>query len=209
MFKKLASFCAALLLGATVAAGASAAVVTFDDVDAPCCFGGVTPGGLLGPTLTYGPLTINGGVILNGNSGWAGLQTSDPNVYGTSDFLDLADDSLLPGSITMLFSTAQSFVGFDVINGFVAARFSVNVYDALDALIGGATFSLDQYPTAGAVGSVAFSVPGIRKITVESSQAQGQKDFAVDTITHVPEPATVALLGIALAGLAASRRRRQ
>ncbi len=185
--------------------------VGFDTVAAPCCFGSVIPGGPLGPQLTYGFLSLDGGVILNGNTGWSGLQTSDPNLYATSDFFKLADNSLLPGVITGIFDFEVDDLGFDVINGFGAASFSVKVYNASNVMVGSATFGLLAYPNSGAVGSVFFNLPGqIKWFEVTSAQATGAKDFAIDSISYssdkVPEPATFALMGLGLAGLAALRK---
>ena len=197
----------ALLPAATV-------TVDFDDPAAPCCFGLVTPGGPLGPSLTYPALQLDGGVILNGNTGWGGLQTSDSNVYGTIDFLALQDASLLSGRITGVFSAPMDELGFDVINGFVASTFHVRVYDAADQLFGSASFGLSAYPGVGAVGSVYFNLPGsIKWFEVYSDQATGSKDFAIDTLTYsgaaIPEPSTFSLLGVGVLALVARRRFRR
>jgi len=198
-----------VLLGLFVFAfAASAAVMNFDGVTAPCCYNQVTPGGPLGPVVTDGFLSVNGGVILDGASGWAGKQTSSPNVYGTSDFLPLQDSSLLPGKITGTFDGPVTDLSFDIINGHLAASFTVNLYNASHGIIAMVVIPLDAYPGSGAVHHVGFSgYSGIRSFEVLSGQGSGSIDFGIDTIDYtVPEPSTFFLMSAGLLAIPMLRR---
>lgn len=200
-----------LLVTLFIGSTASGEVINFDSISAPCCFSSITPGGPHGPSLVYPSITFDGGVIMNGDSGWSGLQTSDPNLYGTSDFLELADDSNLPGYITGTFNTPVDTLSLDVINGFGASTFHVEVYDLLNALIGSVSVALPAFPNPLAVGSASFDLSNnIKWFKVSSGQTPGAIDFAIDTVAFnvpVPEPGTIILLGFGLIGILGLRRR--
>lgn len=186
----------------------------FDGVTAPGCFHFVDPGGPLGPILTDGMLTLDGGVILNGDSGWHGNQTSGENLYGTSDFLPLHDQSLLSGQITGTFSSLVDRLRLDIINGYQEAQFTLKIYDGSGVMVSFISALVGAYPTSSAV-SFEMIFPGlIKSFEVSSGQVVGEIDFAIDSLQYetsaaIPEPATFALIGLGLLGLGAVRRYRK
>jgi hypothetical protein len=210
MRRFLLSLVFVILGAAALAPSAQADIVNFDSIPATCCYSDVAPGTGRGPVLVFPGVTFNGGVVMN-NTGWANLETSPSNLYGTSDFLPLHDGSLLPGIISAVFSSAVTSVRLDVINGLVGADFTMTAFGAGHSFLGSTFVSLADYPTAAAVGSLSLSgLGGIYSIEITSGQGDGDIDFAIDTVefTPVPEPGTLVLIGTGLATMLARRRRR-
>lgn len=115
--------------------------------------------------------------------------------------------------VVMTFSSAISSFSMDAINaGSLGARI-----DAYDAEVGGNLVATDDFFGLGAGGSVdVLSLTGsnIRRIAFYQPNAGQTEGVGFDNIRFnvsptgtVPEPASWALAGLALAGLAATRRR--
>ncbi|MEP7364607.1 MAG: PEP-CTERM sorting domain-containing protein [Acidobacteriota bacterium] len=189
---------------------APAAIVDFDSISASCCFSDVTPGGARGPVLVFGNATFDGGVVMD-NTGWNDMETSFPNLYGTSDYSELSDFSVLPGFITITFLSPVSFVTLDIINGSDASDFTLSAYDGLSALLGSSVVSLTSFGQPGSVASASVNFAGIKSVIITSAQGEGSIDFAIDTVnfsdTGVPEPATWLSVAGGLAVLALRRKR--
>ena len=122
---KVVFFASALALSSLASMPAFAAA-TFDGVAAPALFSQVTPGGPLGPVVTEGGITFNGGVIVNG-SDYGNEQTSNPNLYATTNIFQLANGGSLPGFITGTLSSQSNFIGLDIANGDLASTFSLSL----------------------------------------------------------------------------------
>jgi len=187
---------AALVFGSARMAGAT--TINFDEFPSPpvtCCY---VDTGVHGP-LVYPDVTVvdaaGDGAVMN-STGWANLQTSGNNLFGTEH-----------GAINLNFNGPASNLGLDVINGLPGSDFvfTLSEYNSAHVLIGLQTMTLGPFPNASAVGHFTANLGNIWFATIT-----GNGDFAIDTVTFnaVPEPASLTLLGGGLlAGIRRIRRR--
>ncbi len=214
--RNLLAVCAVLALAAAPSVSRADLLIDFDSISATGFFADVTPGAGRGPLLTFGDVTVDGGVVMS-NAGWGGMATTSPNLYGTTDAYELADGSKLPAYVTGVFDTAGAYDGItlDIINGWDAATFTLTAYDAFGDVLTNTSVDLAAYQLSGSVATVSLSgLSGLKSFKVTSSQQTGYVDFAVDTIRlkdgAVPEPGTLALFaGAGIAGLGFVVRRRR
>ena len=189
--------------------------VDFDSIAATGSFGDVVPGGPRGPLLVFPGITLDGGVVINSSLGGGGigdLATTAPNMYATSGDPFFVEGLHLPGYITGTFTTPATYIELDIIRGYETGIFTLTAYSGATWLAETSVLlgCIDDFECAAPARRVSLSALGITSFTVGGGGSPTV--FAIDTVSFTanPEPGSLLLLGIGLAGLAAfSRRLRQ
>ncbi|MBW8846993.1 MAG: PEP-CTERM sorting domain-containing protein [Burkholderiales bacterium] len=220
-------FQTALALAATLACSAAFAgggTITFDSV--------------LPNILTNGDVTTEGNAVITtvGQGGFDGSISDQSSCFlaicpsgNATQFYAALNDG---GLNIKLFDGGLNLTGLDF--GFVlplsaALDFSVGqlLVTGIDALGGSTTIQRD-FDLQDANGNYNFShwdfdtgfaSSWFQSVTISSclydgnggcvNPAENQAQFAVDNIGYLPEPGSVALVGVSLAGLLAAKRRRR
>lgn len=213
MFKSAKIYASvALLLAASGSVYSSS--INFDDqgLSGPSLFP-FTSGSPLNITVDGITATFSGGVILNKTTNLPANQTS---VYGTVNIPNYTTGYTNP--LTISFSKAVDNVIFDLLNGWTSTTNFRVTDDAGDSQSYSLLSNLNSGMTT--LGLVAHS---ISSITIADITQITNWDFFVDNIrfnvaatcndreckeTSVPEPGSLALLGLGFAGLALGRRRK-
>lgn len=186
--------------------------VDFDAIAATGSFSDVVPGGPRGPLLVFPGITLDGGVVINSSLGGGGigdLAITAPNMYATSDDPFFVGGLRLPGYITGAFTAPVAYIALDIIQGYETGTFTLTAYSGAtwlgenSVLLG----CIYDFECAAPTRRVSLRGPGITSFTVGGGGYPTV--FAVDTVSFTanPEPGSLLLLGIGLAGLAAFSRR--
>ncbi len=205
-------FLPSLVLGLTLATGASAVTLNFDDqgLTGPSLFASATPQDV-NATLGGVDVTLTGGTVLSNTSF---LPANSTSVYGTADFFDGGLNPLL-----LTFSLPIENFFLDVFNGNTVP---VN-YTVADNNGNARTFSLLSNQNGG-FETIGLAATGTEiTITAEppTDPSCCQFDFFVDNLTFnealpdeldtpvIPLPASLPLVIAGLAGLGFVGRRRR
>ncbi len=199
---------ASVLLSPLAAIGVSpavAATITLDfETSAPCVFVDTTPLTNLGD-VTFTGVDGVGGSILNECGGFSQTAFSGTDFYawntgnGTGTTVDLDFGGLI--SSFSIYASQDGGSGSG--NSFLAEAFSIG-----DVLLDSIVFS----PTDVAWGLMSLAASSINRVRLSFSGA-GDCCVIYDDLTYttasVPEPGTLALFALGLAGMSLVRRRRK
>lgn len=175
---------------------------------APCDFSGTTAltNAYAGLGVTFsGPGGNNGGAILDQCGNFSGI-----NAHSGVDFLafnagaQMKDGGVPTGPETILFTTPESGVGIWV--GGIGTTYTLQAFDVFGNLLGSASI----LPPSGQWSQLTINTASISSLVLSFDQ----RDAVVDDLTwngggSVPEPSTLALLGLGMAALAGFARRRR
>ena len=189
----------ALILGATVPA--HAAVVTIDDVAESFPIVVTSTCGVLAASFT--PETVRLECSYNAFSPGSTTQPRLPPGQGTSLFFNIYD----PGGVVLSDTLVISFLGTTPDGGNFSSNFNMRVDVTFVSDTEGVTLQPLVPPSNGfnVIETGAFqSLDSLIEGTIPSS---GFSLSFLSDVERIPEPSTITMLGLALAGLAAVRRR--
>ncbi|MDT9000913.1 NF038120 family PEP-CTERM protein [Paucibacter sp. APW11] len=217
----------ALALAAVAACtAASAGVVTFEGLD-PSIYGGGDAFSSGGASLTVLGSGFNGAIVNgsdvntcttaacptgNGSNYFAGLNDGGLNVAGGGG---ITLRSLDFGFIAPLPVPGLTGFGRLVLEGIFADGSVYNVSEEFSGADASGNFGFSHWNVGAGFGNNRFASVNVFACLYTTSgscvnPAGNQAQFAVDNLDYViPEPGSLALVGLSLAGLAAVRRRRQ
>ena len=200
---------------ALFASAANAVLITFDTdavgnaLAAPSLFiNTVALTNLYAPLgVTFaGPGGNDGGAILNQSGNFGVNALSSPNflAFNRGEGVTLSDGGRPIDPETITFASPVTSVSIFAAGGALPGTFEMEAFDEFSASV-----DIDTVTTAD-FAQLTVSGPGIVRVVL--GEQTGKLTFVYDNLEFnaqaVPEPAGLALLGIALAGLAGFHRRR-
>jgi len=149
-----------------------------------------------------GPSAGKGGAILQD------ISFPTKSYYGAGNtflaFNSYSSGSYSIGPETLTFDAPHGNVSIEVSGQDASKQVTMNAYDSLDSLLDSTTITADASWSL-----LSVSGPDISKVVISfSGQVTTFNDLSFDAAVPTPEPGTLALAGLGLAGMAALRRKK-
>lgn len=154
---------------------------------------------------SFSSRTFNGDVTFNANNIMT-VETTYSGEYGSSGAYIGTPGGSGNGDFDIVFATVVSAFGFSW--GAADQAWTMDLFDASDVLIDSINITAQSYPYIGFIGANDSEISRVSMSSFYGNDYILLDDFQYVTSTTVPEPTTLALIGLGLIGVRFSKRKK-